>query len=666
MALVDSRTGKGRKAYSIAELEEAARLMRAYDLVALHAAGSGHAGGTLSVMDITAALYLSVADHDPSDPAWAGRDRVFWSVGHKAPSLYLGLGMAGYFPVEDVVLLRKFGSAFQGHPHWLKLPGVEISSGSLGQGLSVAVGSALAARLDGRKNKVFCIHGDGELQEGEIWEAAMSASHHRLDNLIAVVDKNSLQIDGSTGEVMDLEPLADKWRSFGWSVLEIDGHDMAAIVAAFGQARMATGKPTAIIATTMKGKGVDFMEDRASWHGRVPSREELDLALGQLGLPEPLPVERLLQRARDFQVQASAAIEAGVPAFAKDRFWNHETAMRATMEPTRMGFGKALRETGSDERVVCLGLDISSSIQIDQFYVKNPERKARFLSMGIAEQNGTAVAAGLAREGKLPVIGSYGVFSSGRALDQIRTTIAYSQVNVLIAGAHGGISVGPDGATHQALEEIATIAAIPNMVLEVPCDAVETDKATRELLFKVPLPKYLRFAREATPVVTGPDTPYVFGKANVIRYRGSRAEFKDAFEHILAESYTDEGEALTIVSCGPETTEAMRAAYILKEEYGIEARVLHIHTLKPIDREAILAAALETGHVLTCEEHQVGGFGNLVSKAIFTSPRAWDRKIRFDMLGVEDRFGESGQSWELMKAFGLTAEFIALRAKGML
>ena len=207
MAIINSKTGKVIRDYSVEELQYAANLMRGYDLVVLAAAGSGHAGGTLSIMDITAALYLKVANHDPRNSNWEDRDRIIWSAGHKAPALYLGLAFAGYHKPEDVVTLRKLGSPYQGHPHWVKVPGVEVSSGSLGQGLSVAVGEALAGKLDGRQHKVFCIMGDGEQQEGCIWEAAMEAAHYQLDNLIGIVDRNGLQIDGRVEDVMNIEPL---------------------------------------------------------------------------------------------------------------------------------------------------------------------------------------------------------------------------------------------------------------------------------------------------------------------------------------------------------------------------------------------------------------------------------------------------------------------------
>ena len=271
MALKNSVTGEVRRSYNITELEDAARLMRGYDLVALNAAGSGHAGGTLSIMDITAALYLRVANHDPQNPDWADRDRVIWSTGHKAPSLYLGLAFAGFCPIEDVVLLRKLGSPYQGHPHWLKLEGVEASTGSLGQGLSIAVGIALAGKLNGKNYKTFCIMGDGEQQEGQVWEAAMAASHHGLDNLVAIVDCNRLQIDGPVAEVMNVEPLEDKYRSFGWDVRRIDGHNMQQAVEALEAARDHQGKPLVLLADTVKGKGVSFMENVAGWHGKTPS-----------------------------------------------------------------------------------------------------------------------------------------------------------------------------------------------------------------------------------------------------------------------------------------------------------------------------------------------------------------------------------------------------------
>ena len=662
MALTDSKSGKILRHYSTQELKDSANLMRAYDLVALHAAGSGHAGGTLSIMDLTAALYLEIANHDPRNPNWPDRDRIVWSTGHKAPSLYLGLAVAGFCPIDDVVTLRKLSSPFQGHPHWLKLPGVEVSTGSLGQGLSIAVGMALAARLDDKNHKIFCIMGDGEQQEGQVWEAAMEAGHYQLDNLIAIIDCNRLQIDGAVKDVMAVEPLAAKYASFGWDVMRINGHNMDQILDSLQQARNVRGRPVMILADTVKGKGVSFMEDQAGWHGKAPNHDELMKGLAELGLSDKIPVPALLEKANAYQKEVDRNLAAKMPKFSRDFWWNAGEQMKVKMEPTRKGFGQSLAANGDDERIVCLGLDISGSITISDFYAGKPQRKKRWISMGIAEQSATSAAAGLAREGKLPVLGTYATFAAARNLDQIRTSVCYGNFNVMIAGAHGGVSVGPDGATHQALEDLFAMQGLPNMSVVVPCDVVETRKATDYLLLQHQGPKYIRFAREATPIVTDETTPFVFGKANVIRLRTENANFHEAFQTVLASSYKNEDEDLSIIACGPMVPEAMRAAYILKKEFGYETRVLNVHTLKPIDAKALVRAARDTGVVVTAEEHQIGALAWRVSGILTESTELYGLPIITGAIGVKDRFGDSGAPWELIKEFEVSAEHIAHKA----
>lgn len=662
MALTDSKSGKILRHYSTQELKDSANLMRAYDLVALHAAGSGHAGGTLSIMDLTAALYLEIANHDPRNPNWPDRDRIVWSTGHKAPSLYLGLAVAGFCPIDDVVTLRKLSSPFQGHPHWLKLPGVEVSTGSLGQGLSIAVGMALAARLDDKNHKIFCIMGDGEQQEGQVWEAAMEAGHYQLDNLIAIIDCNRLQIDGAVKDVMAVEPLAAKYASFGWDVMRINGHNMDQILDSLQQARNVRGRPVMILADTVKGKGVSFMEDQAGWHGKAPNHDELMKGLAELGLSDKIPVPALLEKANAYQKEVDRNLAAKMPKFSRDFWWNAGEQMKVKMEPTRKGFGQSLAANGDDERIVCLGLDISGSITISDFYAGKPQRKKRWISMGIAEQSATSAAAGLAREGKLPVLGTYATFAAARNLDQIRTSVCYGNFNVMIAGAHGGVSVGPDGATHQALEDLFAMQGLPNMSVVVPCDVVETRKATDYLLLQHQGPKYIRFAREATPIVTDEKTPFVFGKANVIRLRTENANFHEAFQTVLASSYKNEDEDLSIIACGPMVPEAMRAAYILKKEFGYETRVLNVHTLKPIDAKALVRAARDTGVVVTAEEHQIGALAWRVSGILTESTELYGLPIITGAIGVKDRFGDSGAPWELIKEFEVSAEHIAHKA----
>jgi transketolase len=268
--------------YGIPEMKKVANDIR-QDIIRMTCeAGSGHPGGSLSSVEVMVSLYFNVMKQDPKNPAWDGRDRFVLSKGHVCPVLYASLARRGYFPVDELLTLRKLGSRLQGHPHRLKLECLETSSGSLGQGLSISVGMAIGLRMDKKNPRVYCLMGDGELQEGQIWEAAMSGAHYRLDNLCGIVDVNGLQIDGKTKDVKNLDPLADKWRAFGWHAIEVDGHDIQSLINAFHEAEKTKGKPTVILAKTVKGKGVSFMENNAEWHGKPPSKEEAAKALHEL------------------------------------------------------------------------------------------------------------------------------------------------------------------------------------------------------------------------------------------------------------------------------------------------------------------------------------------------------------------------------------------------
>lgn len=264
------------------DLLRVAQEMRIHIVQMLAAAGSGHPGGSLSATDIVASLYFKHMRIDPANPHWEGRDRFVLAKGHAAPALYAALAMRGYFPEEDLITVRKIDSYLQGHPCMSSTPGVDMSTGSLGQGLSVANGMALAGRLDGRDYWVYCLMGDGEQQEGQVWEAAMSAAHYKLDHLIAFVDHNGLQIDGTNDEVMTVSPLAEKYKAFGWNVLSIDGHDFAQIDDAIAQAKACVGKPTVIVCETIKGKGVSFMENEVDWHGVAPTPEQAEAAVAEI------------------------------------------------------------------------------------------------------------------------------------------------------------------------------------------------------------------------------------------------------------------------------------------------------------------------------------------------------------------------------------------------
>ncbi len=267
---------------SLDEMSSMAKKLRRHVIMMIGKAGSGHPGGSLSAAEIVTALFFKVLRHDPANPRWAERDRFILSKGHAAPILYATLAERGYFPVEELATLRILGSCLQGHCDMTATRGVEMSSGSLGQGLSFSIGIALAGRLDARDYRVYVLMGDGECDEGQVWEAAMASAHFKLDNLVAIVDHNELQIDGWNRDVMNLEPLAEKWKAFGWHAIEVNGHELSQLISAFDEAKRVKGKPTVIIAHTIKGKGVSFMENNVDFHGKAPTLAEMEKALEEL------------------------------------------------------------------------------------------------------------------------------------------------------------------------------------------------------------------------------------------------------------------------------------------------------------------------------------------------------------------------------------------------
>lgn len=274
---------EANKIQDVQVLKKISSNIRRNILRSLAASGSGHTGGSLGLADVFTCLYFSVMNHNPQNPQWEDRDRLILSIGHVAPVLYSTLAQAGYFPEGELLTLRKLGSRLQGHPgrdHGL--PGIELSAGSLGQGLSVATGMALAAKYDKKNHRIFCVMGDGELQEGSVWEAAMGASHYRLDNLCVIVDRNKLQIDGSNSDVMEIEPLADKWQSFGWKVIACNGNDHEELLSSFSENEKSSGRPVVIIANTLMGKGVKAIENNYRWHGKAPSKEEAEQFIAAL------------------------------------------------------------------------------------------------------------------------------------------------------------------------------------------------------------------------------------------------------------------------------------------------------------------------------------------------------------------------------------------------
>lgn len=272
-----------KKTQNVEELQAIARTTRRQIIEMITTAKSGHPGGSLSAVEILVTLFFDVLRHDPQNPHWPDRDRFLLSKGHASPVLYSVMAQCGYTPVEELNTFRKLGSIYQGHPDVRFIPALEASTGSLGQGLSIGLGMGLAARLDGRPSRIYVVFGDGEIQEGQVWEAAMFGPFHKVDNVVCIVDYNHIQLDGFVKDIMDLEPLTDKWKAFGWHVIDVDGHDIPALQKAFHEAEATKGKPTCLIAHTVKGKGVSFMENNPKYHGVAPTEKEKELALQEIG-----------------------------------------------------------------------------------------------------------------------------------------------------------------------------------------------------------------------------------------------------------------------------------------------------------------------------------------------------------------------------------------------
>ena len=596
-------------------------------------AGSGHPGGSLSSAEIMTALYFGgVLEHDPADPLGNNRDRFILAKGHAAPALYAALANAGYFPREELMTLRKLGSRLQGHPDCTLLPGVEASTGSLGQGLSIACGLAAGMRLDGDGHAVFVLLGDGECEEGQVWEAAMFAAHNGLDNLVAIVDRNHLQIDGDTADVCDPGDLCAKFQAFGWDATVVDGHDIDALISLLGACKAdRSGKPHAVIAETVKGKGVSFMENQAGWHGKAPNAEQLAVALEDLGAAPDRILQPLSPAIPDDSVAPAEAPKApsGRPSFAS-------AEVAAQKKATRAGYGETLAALADEGLpIVVLDADLSGSTTTAKFAAAKPEYAKRFFNAGIAEQNMIDVAAGLALAGNIAFTGSFAVFGTGRAYDQIRNTVCYANLNVKVAPTHAGISVGPDGGSHQMLEDMTLMRGLPNMRVLVPAD-FSAAKAAIRLAAMTPGPVYVRMGREPVPQVYDGDMAFEVGRAYVLR----------------------EGTDATVVACGVEVKEALEAADRLAGE-GIHVEVIDAFSVKPLDVVTIGASVAKTGCVVTAEEHSIiGGLGSAVAEAL-----AAGKPAPIEFVGMRDQFGKSGTYAELSPYFHMDATAIVEAVK---
>jgi transketolase len=597
----------------------------------VHAVNSGHPGGSLGCAEFFTVLYQHLLKRNPEfDMDGKGEDLFFLSNGHISPVFYSVLARSGYFPVSELATFRKLNTRLQGHPTTHDgLPGVRMAAGSLGQGLSVAIGAAQAKKLNQDAHLVYVLTGDGELQEGQNWEAIMYASAKKVDNLIATVDLNGQQIDGATNDVLNMGNLKAKFEAFDWDVLEIkEGNNIEAIIKGMEEAKSRTGKgkPVCVLLHTVMGNGVDFMMHTHAWHGKAPNDEQLAIGLAQ-NAETLVDYSPLTPNGGTENNTVHSKIEPKNNNTNKTSYLiispSGVRGLNTGSKDTRSGFGAGMTELGQkNENVVALCADLIGSLKFDDFKKNHPER---FFQIGIAEANMIGIAAGLTIGGKIPFTGTFANFSTGRVYDQIRQSVAYSDKNVKICASHAGLTLGEDGATHQILEDIGLMKMLPGMTVINTCDYNQTKAATIALADHHG-PAYLRFGRPVVPNFTPADEPFVIGKAIML----------------------NEGTDVTIIATGHLVWEALLAAEAL-EAKGISAEVINIHTIKPLDDAAILKSVAKTGFVVTAEEHNfLGGLGESVSRVL-----ALNNPKPQEYVAVNDSFGESGTPEQLMEKYKL-------------
>jgi transketolase len=602
-------------------LTNIATRLRIDSVLATTESASGHPTSCASAADIMAALFFAELRFDPRDPHHPGSDRFVLSKGHAAPILYAAWAEAGAFDRSELLKLRELGSDLEGHPT-PRLPFVDVATGSLGQGICAAIGSALNARRIKSDYRTYCLLGDGESAEGSVWEAAEVAAQDGLDNLCAITDVNGLGQSRATMWQHDLEQFARRWRAFNWHVVTINGHDINQVLDAFAEARATRGQPTMIVAGTVKGKGISFTEGKDNWHGKAFKKgEELEKVLAELNkqfVPQPDGVDLAKTIARPGSRPADP--EPPKPLTAPEYKLGESVA-------TREAYGAALAKLGAaDARVVALDADVKNSTFSDKFEKVFPER---FYQNFIAEQAMVGSAMGLAARGAIPFPSTFAAFLT-RAADFVRMA-AISNVNVKLAGSHAGVSIGEDGPSQMALEDLGLFRAQPNFAVLYPCDAVSTERLVAAMASR-PGPAYMRTSRPKTPVIYGPDETFDIGGLKVVR-----------------ESAAD---VATVVGAGVTLFEALKAYDELKAA-GIAIRVIDLYSLAPIAKDALIAAGKATrGTIVTVEDHYAaGGIGDAVSEAVS------EAGIRVHRIAVRE-IPRSGKPEELLDRFGISANHI--------
>ncbi|HKQ38294.1 MAG TPA: transketolase [Verrucomicrobiae bacterium] len=611
------------KEASVETLAGIANQLRIHSINATTAAGSGHPTSSMSAADIVAALFFGHMKYYPNDPKYYNNDRFILSKGHAAPVLYAAWAENGLIPVNELLRLRELTSDLEGHPT-PRLPFVDVSTGSLGQGLSVGVGMAISARIDNLDFRTYVLLGDGECAEGSVWEAAALAGIYSLNNLIAIVDVNRLGQSQATAYGHDLKAYEDKFKAFGWRTEVIDGHDMEEILEVLAAVGLGD-KPLAIIAKTFKGAGVSFLQDKEGWHGKALSKDEATRAIAEL---QPKATSGI-----GVHIEPPTSLPA--PNIAAPGSYPPINYSMGQSVATREAFGNALARIGeSDQRIVSLDGDTKNSTFSEKFLKKFP---ARFVECFIAEQNMVGVAAGLSTRGKVPFASTFATFFT-RAHDQIRMA-GHSQANIKLAGSHVGVSIGEDGGSQMGLEDIAMFRAVIGSTVLYPSDAVCAEKLVEQMAKTRGL-MFLRTSRPKTPVIYKTDEEFPIGGAKVVRQSAS--------------------DKITVVGAGVTLFESLKAADTLAGE-GINITVIDAYSIKPLGKDVIKAAAAKTNNVvLTVEDHYPeGGLGDTVAGEL--APDG----VRVHKLAVFD-LPRSGKPEELLAKYGIDSAAIVRKVKSLI
>jgi transketolase len=603
-------------------LKGIANQLRIHSITSTTAAGSGHPTSCCSAADVVATLFFGHMRYDAKNPHYYNNDRFILSKGHAAPLLYAAWAETGLFPASELLTLRKFNSDFEGHPT-PRLPFADVATGSLGQGLSVGAGMALAARLDKLDYNTYVLLGDGEIAEGSVWEAASFAGIYKLNNLIAIVDANRLGQSQATAFGHDIGVYAKRFEAFGWRVEVIDGHDIEEIVEVLSGIGL-DDKPLVIIAKTYKGAGVSFLQDLDGWHGKPLNKEEAAKAIAELQPSSKSGIGVAIPAPHPLPAPANA-VPASYPPL------NYKLGDKVA---TREAYGIALARIGEvDQRIVAMDGDTKNSTYADKFFKKFPDR---FTECYIAEQNLVGVATGFGTRGKVPFASTFATFFT-RAADQIRVA-GISRANLKLAGSHVGVSIGEDGPSQMGLEDLALMRAIVGSVVLYPSDAVSTEKLVEQMALAKGV-NFLRTSRPKSPVIYSNDEQFPIGGAKVLRQNA--------------------GDKVTVVAAGVTLHEALKAADALKKE-GIGITVIDAYSIKPLGRAEILAAAQKTKNtVITVEEHySEGGLGDAVAGELSVEG------VKVHKLAVTG-LPRSGKAEELLAHFGLDAAAIVKKVKSL-